>query len=83
MKLDLGPLKEILSDLKRQINLEKQRTPFDPKKIEAYCWIFGSPDYVFLQGNIYKIHNLEQKAVKEGQAKNTHKLENLIVMENL
>lgn len=54
MKLDLGPLKEILSNLKRQINLEKQRTPFDPQKIEAYCWIFGSPDYVFLQGNIYK-----------------------------
>ncbi len=54
MKLDLAPLKEILSNLKNQINLEKQRTPFDPQKVEACCWIFGSPDYIFLQGNLYK-----------------------------
>jgi hypothetical protein len=41
MRLDLDLLKEILSDLKYQINLEKQRTPFDPQKVEAYCWIFS------------------------------------------
>lgn len=54
MRLDLDPLKDILSDLKHQIDLEKQRTPFDPRKIEACCWIFGSSDYIFLQGNLYK-----------------------------
>jgi hypothetical protein len=65
MKLDLEPLKKILNDLKHQINLEKQRTLFDPKKIEAYCWIFGSPDYVFLQGNIYKTLPPESPAGNE------------------
>lgn len=51
--LDLGPIKETLRELKSEIHLEKQRTPFNPQKIEACSWIFSSTDYAFFQGTFY------------------------------
>lgn len=52
--LDLDPIKETLRELKSEIHLEKQRTPFNPPKIEACSWIFSSTDYAFFQGTLYK-----------------------------
>ncbi len=49
-KFDLGPIKETINELKREINLEKQRTPFSHQKIEACSWIFSSTDYAIFQG---------------------------------
>jgi len=53
-KFGLGPLKETLTELKREIDLEKQRTPFEPQKVEACSWIYSSTDYAFFQGTLYK-----------------------------
>lgn len=53
-KFDLGLIKETLGELKCEIDLEKQRTPFNPQKIEACSWIFSSTDYAFFQGSLYK-----------------------------
>jgi len=54
MQKNLEPIKAILKDLKNQIDRKKSRIPSNEKIVEACCWIYGSPDYVFLEGTTHQ-----------------------------